>query len=189
MRNFDVLIVGAGPAGIFAAYELTKNSRLSVLIVEKGSVLTKRMQNHSYAHIGWGGAGAFSDGKLNLSTEVGGWLTDYITKDKLAEYIDYADSIYRRFGAPNNIYGTNLDKIDEIERKAAFAGLKLIHQKIRHMGTDQCLQVLRNMRRHLKDKVDIQTGVEVKSLDIKGDRVEAVETEKGEKVEGKYVIV
>jgi len=201
-QPYDIIIVGTGPAGIFSALELTKNNStpLRIAMLEKGPDLEKRKcpASRGFGCVncdpctllqGWGGAGAFSDGKLDLSTEIGGWLTDYITKEKLAEYVDYADNLYRQFGAPNNVYGTDMDKIDDIERKAAFAGLRLIHQKIRHMGTDQCTQVLRNMRRHLKDKVDIQTGVEVKSLLTKGDEVEGIETEKGEKLEAKYVIV
>jgi hypothetical protein len=120
---------------------------------------------------------------------VGGWLTDYISREKLADYIDYVDDIYRSFGAPDRVYGTDQDKIEKIERKAAFAGLKLIQQKIRHMGTDQCAQVLRNMSRQLRDKVDVQTGVEVKRLLVNNGVVEGVETKKDEKLKGKYVIV
>jgi uncharacterized FAD-dependent dehydrogenase len=138
---------------------------------------------------GWGGAGAFSDGKLDLSTEVGGWLTDYITKEKLAENIGYVDEIYCKFGAPDRVYGTDQDKIDEIERRASFAGLKLVQQRIRHMGTDQCVNVLRNMKRHLKEKVEIQTGIEVKNLLIKNGEVEGIETQNGEKLQGKNIIV
>ncbi len=138
---------------------------------------------------GWGGSGAFSDGKLDLSTEVGGWLTDYMTQEKLAEYIEYVDGIYRQFGAPEHIYGTDPDKIAQIERKAAFAGLKLIHQKVRHMGTEQCAQVLRNMRHQLNDKVEIRTSVEVKNLIIKNGMLEGIQTTEGEKIQGKYVVV
>lgn len=138
---------------------------------------------------GWGGAGAFSDGKLDLSTEVGGWLTDYITKEKLAECIGYVDEIYCKFGAPDRVYGTDQDKIDEIERKASFAGLKLVQQRIRHMGTDQGVNVLRNMKRHLKDKVEIQTGIEVKNLLVKNGTVEGIETLNGEKLQAKNLIV
>jgi uncharacterized FAD-dependent dehydrogenase len=202
-QPYDVIIVGTGPAGIFSALELTKNnssSPLRILMLEKGPDLEKRRcpASRGFGCVncdpctllqGWGGAGAFSDGKLDLSTEVGGWLTDYITREKLAEYIDYTDGIYRQFGAPDHVYGTDPDKIERIEKKGAFAGLKLVQQKIRHMGTDQCAQVLRSMRRHLKDKVEIQTGVEVKDLLVKGGGVEGVETKNGEKVLGKYVIV
>jgi len=202
-QPYDIIIVGAGPAGIFSALELTKNNTstsFKILMLDKGPDLEKRKcpASRGFGCVncdpctllqGWGGAGAFSDGKLDLSTEVGGWLTDYVTREKLADYIDYVDGIYRQFGAPNHVYGTDPDKIDEIERKAAFAGLKLIQQKVRHMGTDQCVQVLRNMRRQLKDKVEIQTGVEVKSLVVKSGKVEGVETTQGEKVQGEYVIV
>jgi len=199
---FDVIIVGTGPAGIFSALELIKNNntQLKILMLDQGPDLDKRKcpASRGFGCIncdpctllqGWGGAGAFSDGKLTLSTEVGGWLTDYMSKEKLADYIDYVDTIYRRFGAPEHVFGGTPDKIDEIERKAAFAGLKLVQQRIRHMGTEQCAQILRNMKRHLKDKVEIQTGVEVKSLMVKNNKVEGVETIKGEKVEGKYAIV
>jgi len=201
-QRYDVIIVGTGPAGIFSALELTKNNvtPLKILMLDKGPDLEKRRcpANRGFGCVncdpctllqGWGGAGAFSDGKLDLSTEVGGWLTDYITKEKLAEYIKYVDSVYCNFGAPEHVYGTNPDKIDEIERKAAFAGLKLIQQGIRHMGTEQCAEVLRNMRRHLRDRVEIQTGVEVKSLLVNNGKVEGIETKRGESVEAKYVVV
>ena len=202
-QRYDVIIVGTGPAGIFSALELIKNSTnapLKILMLDKGPDLEKRRcpASRGFGCVncdpctllqGWGGAGAFSDGKLDLSPEVGGWLTDYITRDKLAECIHYVDTIYRHFGAPERVYGTDQDKTDEIERKAAFAGLKLVQQKIRHMGTDQCAQVLRNMRRQLKEKTEIQTGVEVKHLLLKNGKVEGIETTKGEKVLGEYVIV
>ena len=202
-QPYDVIIVGTGPAGIFSAIELTKNNTntpLKILLLDKGPDLEKRKcpASRGFGCIncdpctllqGWGGAGAFSDGKLDLSPEVGGWLTDYITREKLVDYIDYVDGLYRQFGAPERVYGTDPDKIDAIERKGAFAGLKLIQQKIRPMGTDQCAEVLRNMRRHLKEKVDIQTGVEVKNLMVKDGKVEGVETARGEKVHGEYVIV
>lgn len=201
-QPYDVIIVGTGPAGIFTALELTKNgsNHLRILMLDKGPDLEKRRcpASRGFGCVncdpctllqGWGGAGAFSDGKLDLSTEVGGWLTDYITKEKLAENIGYVDDIYRQFGAPDNLYGIDPDSIDEIERKATFAGLKLVQQKVRHMGTDQCAQVLRKMRRQLEDKIGIQTGVEVKSLRVKNGNIEGVETTKGERVQGKYIVV
>jgi len=198
--KFDVIIVGAGPAGIFSALELTKNTKLSILMLDKGPDIDKRKcpANRGLGCIncepcsllsGWGGAGAFSDGKLTLSTEVGGWLNEYCTKDQLASFVDYVDKIYLKFGAPPHLYGADLDKVDEIERKASLAGLKLVPQKLRHMGTEKCADTLRKMRRQLKDGVEIRTRTDVKNLLVKNGQAVGVETTKGEKLYGKYVIV
>jgi hypothetical protein len=196
----DVIIVGAGPAGIFSALELTENTRLSVLMLDKGPDLDKRRCPASRGLgcincdpctllCGWGGAGAFSDGKLTLSPEVGGWLNEYRTKEKLIELIEYVDSIYLKYGAPENVYGVDSDKIDEIKRRASFAGLKLVPQTLRHMGTERCADTLRRMQDDLGDRVEIRTRTEVKGLVVKGEKIEGVETSDGEKIVGKYVIV
>jgi len=198
--KFDVIIVGAGPAGIFSALELTKNTSLNVLMLDKGPDIDQRKcpANRGLGCIncdpcsllsGWGGAGAFSDGKLTLSTEVGGWLNEYCTRQRLAELVDYVDGVYQRFGAPDNLYGADLDRVEEIERRASLAGLMLVRQKLRHMGTERCADTLRKMRRHLNGKVEVRIRTEVKGLLVKNDVVEGVETTKGEKIFGKYVIV
>ena len=198
--EFDVIIVGAGPAGIFSAFELTENTNLSVIILDKGPDIDQRKRSAdkglgrvqadpSVLLSGWGGAGAFSDGKLTLSTGVGGWLTDYRAEEELEGLIDYVDNIYLKFGAPKGLYGLDPDKIDEIERKASLAGLKLVQQKIRHMGTENCADTLHKLRKYLNDKVEVQTRTEVKGLLVKGGKVEGVETVKGEKILGRYVIV
>ncbi|MDH5449516.1 MAG: NAD(P)/FAD-dependent oxidoreductase [Candidatus Bathyarchaeota archaeon] len=198
--KFDAIIVGAGPAGIFSALELTKNTNLSILMLDKGPDINQRKcpANRGLGCIncdpcsllsGWGGAGAFSDGKLTLSTEIGGWLNEYCTKERLAKLVDYVDGVYLEFGAPSNLYGTDLDRVEELERKASLAGLMLVPLKLRHMGTEKCADTLRKMRRHLNDRVDVRTRTEVKSLLVKNDVVEGVETTKGDKIYGKYVIV
>lgn len=198
--NFDVIIVGAGPAGIFSALELADKTELSILMLDKGPAIDQRKCPASRGLgcincdpcsllAGWGGAGAFSDGKLTLSTEVGGWLNEYCTKEQLWGLLNYVDSVYLKFGATKHLYGASPEKFAEIERKASFAGMKLVHQKVRHMGTEKCAETLRKMRSHLESRVDIRTRTDVKSLLVKDGKVEGVETTKGEKFYGKYVIV
>ncbi|MCW4055600.1 MAG: NAD(P)/FAD-dependent oxidoreductase [Candidatus Bathyarchaeota archaeon] len=196
----DVIIVGAGPAGIFSALELVENTSLDILILDKGGDIDKRKcpasrglgcLNCDPCNVlhGWGGAGAFSDGKLTLSTEVGGWLGEYITEGALHKLVDYVDQVYTRFGAPNNLYGADLDKIEGIERRASLAGLKLIRQKVRHMGTERCAETLRKMRSFLDGEVEVRTRTEAKGLLVRDGKVEGVETVNGDRILAKYVIV
>jgi len=198
--NFDVIIVGAGPAGIFSALELADKTDLSILLLDRGPSIDRRKCPASRGLgclncdpcsllAGWGGAGAFSDGKLTLSTEVGGWLNEYCTEEQLWDLLRYVDSVYLKFGATTHLYGASPEKFAELERKASFAGLKLVHQKVRHMGTEKCAETLRKMHSHLEGRVDIRTRTDVKSLLVKDGKVEGVETTKGEKFHGKYVIV
>jgi len=198
--KYDVIIVGAGPAGIFSAIELTEKNKLNILMLDRGPDINQRKcpasRGLECVHCepclllsGWGGAGAFSDGKLTLSTEVGGWLDQYVSSKELEELVNHVDEIYLKFGATEHVYGTDIEKIEEIERKASLAGLKLIRQKIRHMGTERCAQTLRKMRQELNSKVEFKPKTDVKGLIVKNGAVEGVETVNGEKFLGKYVIV
>ena len=198
--SHDVIIVGCGPAGIFSALELSKASGLSTLMLDKGANIEKRKcparrgigcVNCDPCSLlsGWGGAGAFSDGKLTLSPDVGGWLSEYLPRDELVRSIGHVDSVYRNFGAPDRLYGTDMDRIEEIDRRAALAGLDLIPERLRHLGTDKCTIVLRKMRKELEGKVDIRTETEVNRLSVEKGQVTGVETTDGEKLSAKYVIV
>ncbi len=198
--KYDVIIVGAGPAGIFSALEITERAGLNVLMLDKGPDIEQRRCPASRGFgcvkcepcgllCGWGGAGAFSDGKLTLSTEVGGWLSQYISGEELANLLNYVDSVYIKYGAAERVYGGDIEKVELIERKASLAGLKLVHQKIRHMGTERCAQTLRKMRQELDGKVEIVMRKDVKGLIVKNGHVEGVETVEGEKYYGKYVVV
>jgi len=199
-KEYDVIIIGAGPAGIFTALELTKKNNISVLILEKGEEIEKReclmrSKNGGCFHCspcaiisGWGGAGAFSDGKLNLSTEIGGQLDNYIDKDRVAELIEYADDIYLEFGADKTVYGTDKEEINILKKEASLAKLKLIPTRIRHLGTEKCTEILKKMQDYLKTKIDIKTSTRVKKILVDKGRAIGIETAKCEKIKGKYVL-
>jgi uncharacterized FAD-dependent dehydrogenase len=198
--KYDVIIVGAGPAGIFSALELTERNNLNVLILDRGPDIDQRKCPSSRGlecvHCepcavlsGWGGAGAYSDGKLTLSTEVGGWLNQYVSQKELEALIKYVNSIYLKYGANEQVYGSDIEKVEEIDRKASLAGLKLVRQEIRHMGTEKCVETLRGMRRELNGKIVFQPNTEVKGLIAENNTVKGVETVNGERYMGKYVII
>jgi uncharacterized FAD-dependent dehydrogenase len=198
--KYDVIIVGAGPAGIFSALELTEHNNLNVLIIDRGAEIENRKcpSKRGFECLncepcailsGWGGAGAYSDGKLTLSTEVGGWLNQYVTNKELQNLVKYCDDIYLKFGASKEVFGTENAQVDEIERQSSLAGLKLIKQEVRHMGTDRCLDVLKEMRKYLDSKITFMPKTEVKGLIVDNNIVQGVETVSGEKIIGKYVII
>lgn len=179
MKNYDVVIVGAGPAGIFTAIEMLKRgSRQKILIVEKGQSIEKRhcpkdklkkcASCKPYCHIttGFSGAGAFSDGKLSLSPEVGGDLPSLIGEDVAQETIDYTDKIYLEFGADPHVEGLgNTEEVKDIRKRAIQAGLRLVDCPIRHMGTEKAQDIYLAIERHLlASGVDIMFGWECTDL-------------------------
>jgi uncharacterized FAD-dependent dehydrogenase len=163
--NCDVLIIGAGPAGIFTALEMIrKGSDQKIVIVEKGLPVEKRrcpkaktkqcVSCKPYCHIttGFSGAGAFSDGKLSLSSDVGGDLPDLIGEDLAQETIDYTDSIYLEFGADTHVEGvSNPEAVKEIRKRAIQAGLKLVDCPIRHLGTEKAQDIYYAIERYLQE--------------------------------------
>ena len=177
--NADLVIVGAGPAGIFTALEMLRlGSRKKIIMVEKGqpvetrrcpkSVTEKCMDCKPYCHIttGFSGAGAFSDGKLSLSYEVGGDLPSLIGEKKAQETIDYTDGIYLEFGADTHIEGLGNDaERKEIRRRAIHAGLKLVDCPIRHMGTEKAQDIYYRIEQWLLERgVEILFGCECRNL-------------------------
>ena len=200
-RDYDVIIVGGGPAGIFAALELVERTG-KILIIEKGKNLAERFCPSKNKHIpcikckpcsivcGWGGAGAFSDGKLTLSPEVGGFLDEYISKDRLHKRIRYVDDLYLRFGAPEKVYGEDEETITEIEKRAILADLRLIPSRIRHLGSGRTLEILEAMKEHLERKgVEVSIGSACEELLVKNGEAVGVRLSGGEVFTGKYIIV
>lgn len=193
MQKYDVIIVGAGPAGIFTAVEMIRRkSKKKILMVEKGSAIEKRACPKSktkkcvnckpYCHIttGFSGAGAFSDGKLSLNYEVGGDLPELIGADLAQETIDYTDKIYLEFGATDKIEGvSNPEKIKDIRKKAIQAGLKLVDCPIRHLGTEKAQEIYFRFEKYLTDNgVDILFGYNCKDIILEGDVCTGVKIEK-----------
>ncbi|MBN1483333.1 MAG: FAD-dependent oxidoreductase [Chloroflexia bacterium] len=197
--SYDVIIVGAGPAGMFAALELAEQSDLQVLILEKGHPIEKRScpmrewggpcrHCQPCAQLsGWGGAGAFSDGKLTLSPSVGGWLSDYVAEDELERQIAYADQVYVRFGASEQIYGLG-DEVEDWQRRAALADLRLVAVPIRHLGTEHCTEIVTAMRGALDGRVDVRTRTQVDHLQVSAGQVRGVTTVEGEFIPARFVI-
>lgn len=190
--QFDVIIIGAGPAGIFAARELSLHGNYKILLLEKGQDVQKRscpMIDQGADHClqckccsimsGWGGAGAFSDGKLTLTTEFGGWLSNYTSREELEALIEYVDSVYVANGAPDRVFGENADDFLRFSQRIARANLKLLQARIRHMGTDNTLKVLQNMHNELEGRVTVLTGECVQEILLENQRVAGVRTNKG----------
>jgi len=199
-RSYDVIIVGAGPAGIFAAMELTAKSRVRVLMIDKGAPLEKRncKTQKEYGRClrcdpcaitcGWGGAGAFSDGKLTLTPAFGGLLDEYVERSVVEEMIDEVDRTYLSFGAPDAVFGTDTEAIKKMERLSAAAGLSLIPAKIRHLGTENCYGILEKMQEALKSRVDIMMNTTVEELLHRDGRIVGVRLASGEDIKANYVV-
>ncbi|MEM1986085.1 MAG: FAD-dependent oxidoreductase [Nitrososphaeria archaeon] len=185
-----VVIVGAGPAGIFTALELSKNNSVQVTIIDKGKDLDKRLKSSADGiYCGWGGAGAFSDGKLNFSTETGGWLSDYIDEKDLSKIIEKVDNIFLKYGAPEKMYGVDEDRILKIMRDAAKADFRLIPSKLRHLGTDLCHKILQNIRADLEKNVNIMMETEVKNVLIENGHVKGVLTADDKRINSDFVVL
>ena len=209
--KYDCIIVGAGPAGVFCAYEfMEKKKDAKILLIEKGKNIYNRKcpvnlhiidkcpinkEGISGCHPacsitnGFGGAGAFSDGKFNITTEFGGWLGDYLDESTVLELIQYVDSINLKYGATKEITNPTTDKVREIDRRALSVGLKLLRSQVRHLGTENNLKIQAAIYEDLKDKVEMKFETEVSDLLVIDSKVNGIVLKNGESFNSDYVFL
>ncbi len=201
---YDVVIVGAGPAGLFTAYELIKkNSKLKILLIDKGKMIknrfcpmkkTNKCANCEPCNIlsGFGGAGTFSDGKLNFVPKLGkSDLTKYMSLIEANKLIDETEEIFNEFGMDSKVYPTNMDKALEIKEKIAKIGAELLLIKQKHLGSDKLPEYIERITKYLKNK-----GVELiengNVLDIEGNgpyKIKYCTNNTNKILNSKYVVI
>ncbi|GAJ05624.1 unnamed protein product, partial [marine sediment metagenome] len=160
-----------------------------VLLIEQGKDIDKRDRRSGRDMLcGWGGAGAYSDGKLNLSTEVGGFLSEFIPSKELEILLREADKIYLRYGAPEKIFGANLPEIEILSANARKVGLTFVPTMIRHMGTENCISVLERMRQDLTDETSIKTECRVEEILTHKNKATGVRLADGQVINGHFVV-
>lgn len=193
-KTYDVVIIGAGPSGIFSAYELIgKRPDMKILMIEKGRAIENRQCPKRKTKVcigcqpcsittGFAGAGAFSDGKLSLSPDVGGNLPEILGYDETIDLLKESDSVYLKFGADTSVYGVDKEKeIREIRRRAINANLKLIECPIRHLGTEEGYKIYNRLQDYLLEQgVEMEFNIMVTDIIIEDDQAKAVTTDKGE---------
>lgn len=211
--SYDVIIIGAGPAGLYAAYEFTlKKPDAKVLLIDKGVEAQYRhcpiMQGKidkcppankikTYASCwpacgvinGAGGAGSFSDGKFNITSEFGGFLSDYLPPSEVLELIHYVDDINLKYGAPGSITNPTTQAVADIERRAMGAGLKLLRAQVRHIGTDKNLELMKNIFAYLEQHIELRFRTFVEEVIVKDNRVVGIRIRGGEEFLANRVIL
>lgn len=200
-NKFDVAIIGCGTAGVFAGYELiTRNPNLKVLMLEQGNSIYNRncpIVQHKvrdcvsckYCDImrGFGGAGAFSDGKYNFTTAFGGWLNDYMPDNNVMELINYVDSVNMQFGATDKVFSTYSTEAKALEKRALENDLHLLQAAVKHLGTENNIEILKKQFEYLASRVEIRCNTEVKNIVNRENNTYVLELKEGT-IECDYLI-
>ncbi len=198
----DVVIIGCGEAGVFASYELVRRCPgLRVTVLEQGADIYSRTCPIVQGKVdrciqcatcgtmcGFGGAGAFSDGKFNFTTAFGGWLTDYMSDKEVMDLIHYVDSVNVHFGATEKVYSTSTPEALALEREALKYDLHLLQAKCKHLGTENNLRILANIYEFLKEKVDFHFHTAVEHIARLPEGGYRLTTTKGEDWDCDYLI-
>ncbi len=176
---YNTIILGGGTAGIFAAYELNKLiPGMDILMLEQGNDIYKRTCpivdktvpscincNSCGIMNGFGGAGAFSDGKYNFTTQFGGWLNEYLDSEAIMELIEYVDTVNVGFGATLQRFSTNTPEARDISRRALANDLHLLEAEVKHLGTENNKQILSKIFDYLNQKIEISCNTAVESIE------------------------
>ena len=195
-NKYDVILVGAGPAGIFCAYELMlKNPELSVLLIDKGHniydrkcpILLKKIDKCPHKKdgfsacspacsmtSGFGGCGAYSDGKFNITNEFGGWMGEYLPDEEVLDLINYVDQINLKHGAHPELTNPYTKEVYDIEKRGISVGLKLLRSQVRHLGTEVNLQILKNIYEELSKHIDYLFKQDVKDIIVEDNTIKGV---------------
>ena len=214
---YDLIIIGAGPCGIYAAWEANKLApSAKILLIDRGfdiynrkcPIMSKKARlcplsegEKGYSGCkpacsvtcGFGGAGAYSDGKFNITSEFGGWLGEYMSPSKLLELIHYVDAVNLANGAPPEITDPESVEVDLIEQKVYGAGLKLLRAKVRHLGTEMNLHVMKSIYDTLKPKIEMLFKTEIEDIltmdDGDGIKAVGVRSKDGQEFQGKEILI
>jgi len=201
-NRYDIMVLGTGEAGIFAAYELTLHCPgAKVLVVDQGADIYHRSCPIVAGKVktcincpvcdtmcGFGGAGAFSDGKFNFTTDFGGWLTDFLDQDEVMELIEYVDSLNVKHGATTQCFSTTTPQARELEKKALEFDLHLLQARCKHLGTENNLRILTNIYEHIRDKHDFRFRTAIRTISVEKDGTYTLESEQGDKFNAPYLI-
>lgn len=200
--RYDVAILGCGEAGIFAAYELMhRNPGLKVVALDQGAdiytrscpIVAGKVKECIHCKVcgtmcGFGGAGAFSDGKYNFTTAFGGWLTDFMPRDEVMHLIDYVDSINMKHGATDKVFSTDTPAARELEKRALEHDLHLLQARCKHLGTENNLRILQSIYEECRKGVEFRFHTAVTKIeDLHGEGYRLV-TEKGDEIDCTWLI-
>lgn len=200
--RYDVAILGCGEAGIFAGYELMhQNPGLKVTALDQGAdiysrscpIVAGRVKECIQCKVcgtmcGFGGAGAFSDGKYNFTTEFGGWLTDFMPKKEVMDLISYVDTINMKHGATDKVYSTGTPEAKALEKRALEFDLHLLQARCKHLGTENNLKILQSIYEEAKKGVEFQFNTAVTEIKDLGGEGYRLMTGRGDEIDCKYLI-
>lgn len=189
-QEYDIIIVGAGPAGIFAAYEISKiNTNKKVLLIDKGNLIENRKKEEVMN--GFGGAGTFSDGKLHFTPVLSHTKMFHLySVNEYEKYLEYVKNIFVEFGVEENYYPKNMDKAKELVDLSERNNIKLYIRKTLHVGTDKLPKIIEKMQDYLKEKnIEFLPNTEVTDVIVEDNIVKGVKTKDEKEILGKNIIL